>query len=63
MGPVTASMDSLLRNAFVVEMENLLSEVKVINDEAPAGAPSEFWSSATGAPCDVVRTSAPSSAN
>lgn len=41
MCTVTASMDNPLWNAFVVEMENLLSEVKVLNDEGPAGTYSQ----------------------
>ena len=51
-----AGMDHPLGDALVVEMEDLLAEVEVLEQRRP-GAPifSEFWSSATGTPCWVVR--------
>ena len=58
VGAEAAGVDDALRDALVVEVEDLLAEVEVLHSVGPR-APTfrEFWSSATGMPCWVVSTS------
>ena len=58
MRAIAARMDDALRNALVVEMEDLLAEMKIFEQRSARARPilSEFWSSETGPPCAVVST-------
>ena len=54
---IAARMDDALRDALMVEMEDLLAEMEVLEQGGPrAPSRSVFWSSATGTPCAVVST-------